>query len=28
MKYDLFGLGNALVDYEFHTTDALLDELR
>jgi len=27
MKYDLFGLGNALVDYEFHTTDALLNEL-
>lgn len=27
MKYDLFGLGNALVDHEFHTTDALLEEL-
>ena len=27
MKYDLFGLGNALVDHEFHTTDELLNEL-
>jgi len=27
MKYDIFGLGNALVDHEFHTTDELLAEL-
>ena len=28
MKYDIFGLGNALVDHEFHTTDELLAELQ
>lgn len=26
-QYDLFGLGNALVDHEFHVTDAMLNEL-
>lgn len=26
-RYDLFGLGNALVDHEFHVTDELLEEM-